>query len=148
MEQAGRERLAEAVRGRRHWLGLSQECLADRGGPSHRVVRQIESGKSPTKPNDATLAKLERGLGWKQGTARSILDGTGGDDPDMWISAEPAFLGTSPSSAIPAVPPVVSAGIEFLDLINKYHSDNPDSAEVQRLVLRFISNVLKSPPPA
>lgn len=93
-EQTGWKRLAEAVRGRRHWLGLSQEGLADRGGPSHRVVRQIESGKPPTKPSDATLAKLERGLGWNQGTAQAILNGTAPDDPNRWVgvATPPGFV--------------------------------------------------------
>lgn len=64
--------LAAAVRQRRAWLGLTQEQLAPRGGPSSRAVRDIEAGR--LRPlTETTLAKLDRSLEWDHGTAQHTL---------------------------------------------------------------------------
>jgi DNA-binding XRE family transcriptional regulator len=82
---AGWARLAKEVLLRRHVLGVSQEELARRGGPSHQSIRNIEAG-SQNGYRELTLARLERVLGWRPGTVQAILNGDAGDDPDEWVT--------------------------------------------------------------
>lgn len=84
MENANWSRLAEEVLARRHALGISQEELARRGGPSHQSIRNIELG-AQTDYRPLTLSRLENVLWWKPGTVLAILDGTADHDRDSWI---------------------------------------------------------------
>lgn len=75
--------LAVEVRARREWLQLSHHGVAKRGGPSHETVRLVEA-QGRERFRNLTLSQLDRGLGWRQGTARSIVDGTATRDRAQW----------------------------------------------------------------
>ncbi|WP_336794220.1 helix-turn-helix domain-containing protein [Gordonia malaquae] len=66
--------LAEHARRRREELGLRQDELKARGGPSTTTLTKIENATPPT-PAPGTLRKLDHGLGWSSGSARRVLDG-------------------------------------------------------------------------
>ena len=68
--------LGQAVYERRSMLGLTQDQVAARGGPSDTTLTRIEAGEPPV-PMAATLRKLDVGLSWTPGSARRVLDGTG-----------------------------------------------------------------------
>lgn len=76
-------RLGDAVRNYRQLLRAKQTDITERGGPSDATIRNLERyvGKPVSR---GTLIKLDRGLGWPQGTALKILDG----DADVIISHE------------------------------------------------------------
>ena len=63
-----------AVKTRREQLGLRQDELGARGGPSTTTLTKIENG-SPTPVSKATLRKLDTGLDWPVGTAAAVLAG-------------------------------------------------------------------------
>lgn len=78
--------LAAEVRTRREWLHLSHHGVTQRGGPSHETVRLVEvQGRAGFRAQ--TLVQLDRGLGWRQGTARAIVNGTAPVDRNEWVSA-------------------------------------------------------------
>lgn len=59
------KRAADLVRSRREKLGLSQQILLERGGPSRSVVTKLElENVWPARP--ATQIKLARSLGWRE----------------------------------------------------------------------------------
>lgn len=67
-------KLAEAVKARRHQLGLTPDLVKAAGGPSATVLSQIENAYD----NDyrlPTLAKLDRALQWPAGTAAALWEG-------------------------------------------------------------------------
>ena len=66
--------LAVAVRQRRDELGLTQEQVTERDGPSVATVRLIESA-GRDRYQHFTLAALERALDWPKGRCRAILAG-------------------------------------------------------------------------
>lgn len=66
------QRLGREVRQRRIKLGLTQEEVAERGGPSTTTQTGIERADTPT-PSPSTLKKLDKGLGWITGSARALL---------------------------------------------------------------------------
>jgi len=76
------KRLARHVRERREQLGLSQEEVANRGGPSDTTLGKIENGLGSFARQ--TLEKLDVGLDWRVGSARRVLEG---GDPQL---ADPA----------------------------------------------------------
>jgi len=69
-----RLRFGELVAHRRAELGLAQNALQQAGGPSGVTVRDIEAGRV-VKPSRITLAKLDRALRWKAGSAIRSLSG-------------------------------------------------------------------------
>ena len=80
------EELATAVSDRRRQLALSMAAAEAAGGPSQPTLVRIESGQSPP-PRPITLAKLDRALRWRPGTAARVyagdptaLDDAGRDD--------------------------------------------------------------------
>ena len=77
------ERLADYTKRRRDALNLTSVDVAGRGGPSDTTLAKIETASA--NPRAQTLKKLDRALGWKQGSAQVIL--TGGE-PDELESAE------------------------------------------------------------
>jgi transcriptional regulator with XRE-family HTH domain len=80
--KASARRLAEAVKRRRFELGIAQDDLADRGGPSVVTVRQVEQAKL-RRPQGLTMAALDRALGWASGSAARVwLDG---DEPTVVV---------------------------------------------------------------
>lgn len=62
------------VKARRDQLGLTQEQVSAKGGPSDTTMTKIENGDGKP-PADLTLRKLDRALSWAPGTARSLLHG-------------------------------------------------------------------------
>ncbi|MER5388347.1 helix-turn-helix domain-containing protein [Saccharopolyspora sp. NPDC002686] len=74
---AGRdwERLSDFVISWRERLSLERSDLAERMKMDAKTVQRIENGQSVRA---TSLAALERGLGWKPGSARTVL---GGGDP-------------------------------------------------------------------
>lgn len=77
-------RLGAAVQGRRNRLGLTQEEITERGGPSHSTLRRLERG-DPGPYQGRTLVSLEQALDWRSGTVQAILEGTAGVDPTAWV---------------------------------------------------------------
>jgi hypothetical protein len=67
--------LADAVRARRDWLGMSQFDLTKAGGPSEQTLRRIEGCQRCTY-DPRTLTRLEQALGWKPHTIKAILHRT------------------------------------------------------------------------
>lgn len=64
--------LGRAVVQRRTELGLSQEEVADSGGPSVASLRTIEH-ESAEAYRPKTLTSLDRALGWPVGTSAGLL---------------------------------------------------------------------------
>lgn len=71
---AGAQRLAETVKARRNRLGLTQDGLHTRGGPSMARLRTIESGR-PARYQPRTLRSLDTVLDWDIGTSAAIAIG-------------------------------------------------------------------------
>lgn len=63
------------VLARRKELGLTQEEVKTRGGPSAALVRQLENGNYDASMNPAVEGGLERALEWKVGSIESIMNG-------------------------------------------------------------------------
>lgn len=68
------ERLGRAIRLYRDITNLTQDEIANRGGPSDVTIRGLENG-SGKKPNGATLRKIDRGLKWPEGFSAKLLEG-------------------------------------------------------------------------
>lgn len=74
MPETPQERLARYVRERREELGMTQEGVANRGGPSTATLRLIE-GASLTTPRPKSLRQLEIALYWGPGSALAVYRG-------------------------------------------------------------------------
>lgn len=75
-------RLGEYVGIRRAVLGLTQDAVTARGGPSDTLQNRIEKGLwRPVRGVAGTFKKIEDGMGWAPGSARAIL--TGGEPFDI-----------------------------------------------------------------
>lgn len=81
----GKAALAAEVKNRRLELQLGHSGLARRGGPSHETVRLIEAQERDAL-RDMTMAQLDRALGWRQGTAKAVWNGTAPADRDEWLA--------------------------------------------------------------
>ena len=124
--RAGREahgdQLAIAVSERRKQLSLSMAAAEAAGGPSQPTLVRVESGQSsPLRP--ITLAKLDRALRWRPGTAARVyagdtaaLDNADRDDTSALTVAvsidETARLlhAAADVAATPDFPPVLAQG--------------------------------------
>lgn len=71
---ANLQRLADYVVTRRTELDWSQETLAAKSGLRTVTLSDIETAKDRDR-RPTTLAKLERALGWRPGSARAVLAG-------------------------------------------------------------------------
>jgi transcriptional regulator with XRE-family HTH domain len=72
----GWERLGRRIKAERGRKGYSSvAALARAAGVSPRTVQAIESGSRSGRPREATLAKIERALGWQPGSAERIVEG-------------------------------------------------------------------------
>lgn len=74
------ERLADRVKRRRERLGLRQDEMAGRGGPSTTTLTKVENAAAPP-PAPSTLRKLDASLGWTEGSAYRTLYENG--EPDL-----------------------------------------------------------------
>jgi hypothetical protein len=70
------QRAGRLIADRRAYLGLTQEQVQERGGPSPASQRLIEAGKRESI-QAASAGGYERALHWESGSLRAIL--TGGD---------------------------------------------------------------------
>lgn len=68
-------RLGKYVEERRRGLGLTQEDVRARGGPSTATMRLIE-GALQDSYRPSILGRLERSLDWSAGSVQAILEGS------------------------------------------------------------------------
>lgn len=105
--------VGRVIRQRRRWIGLSQEDLAQYGGPGKTTVGKIENGRMEPFTISAQQ-QVERVLGWPLGTIRSMhrLIPEFGDDDQWWadlVEATPPDLaalkvtGSGPADGLTAV---------------------------------------------
>jgi transcriptional regulator with XRE-family HTH domain len=66
-------RFGAIVKARREELGLRQDQLSDRGGPSTTTLTKVENASGV--PADVTIRKLDVALRWQPGSARRTLHG-------------------------------------------------------------------------
>lgn len=68
------QRLADSIEAAREARGMTQVQLAEAASVSESTIQNLESGKDRSRlPH--SLPKIERALGWKEGSGRVILDG-------------------------------------------------------------------------
>lgn len=113
MEASHWAKLGQAVRDRRTKLHMTQEDVAQAGGPSDFTMSKIEQG-DPGPYRRSTLAALERALQWKPGAVEAIL---AGEDPGGW--ERPPSQERAPSSSS-ARDRVVTALLDYAGTL-----DNP-----------------------
>lgn len=113
---AAADRLANAVRGRRKELGLSQSQLRGRGGPSGPTIVRIEHAEVPL-PSSVTLAKLDRALGWKPGAAKALVE----DGTEPSLAEQQPWIPGRGSSTVPIA--VVTDLIGVADRIGQLADD-------------------------
>lgn len=65
--------LGEMARARRKELGLTQEDIKKRGGPSPALVRQIENGRYDAEMQPSVRRSYERALEWTAGSLDRLL---------------------------------------------------------------------------
>jgi transcriptional regulator with XRE-family HTH domain len=147
--------LGEAVRARRAQLKMTQQDVAQRGGPSDVTLSQIEQGV-PRSYQQRTVITLERALRLKPGAVEAIL---AGEDLEAWIDptvllvdgvstlrgappGETLPLGPAPGGAVSEwVPEVTSAGLGFLELLDRHCGADPDAAAIRRAVILFVKKI-------
>jgi hypothetical protein len=69
------ERFARIVYERRIALGLTQQEIADAGGPTDTTMTKIENAEWKPGNRKTTLRKLDVGLQWETGSAQRVLAG-------------------------------------------------------------------------
>jgi hypothetical protein len=119
----GWARLSRAVSARRGELKLSQAQIAGRGGPSHETLRAIEKAER-TRYQAKTWGQLDFALGWRPGTAWSIVDGSAGDDPRAWVIPEEIPWGDTSLTEITG-PPRKRAGYRRRVLVDGRVQESP-----------------------
>lgn len=95
------EKLGEAVRARRHELGLTQADIREHGGPSPAIVGALENNRA-AQLSPRMRRGLDQALQWEPGSVNAILAGgepvaitlssptdPGIPDPDRWGDAAP-----------------------------------------------------------
>jgi len=103
---AGWERVAEAVRRRREYLGMTQLDVAAAGGPSIDRIQAIESARTD-RYSARTLARMESALRLASGSIRALADGR---EVTLKVTAEP-----EPSRPEPTEPTPTNA--ELADMV-------------------------------
>lgn len=100
------ERLGRAIRLYRDITNLTQDEIAQRGGPSDVTIRGLENVNGK-KPNGATLRKIDRGLKWPEGFAAKLLEGEAElyDDIDPEGGRMPNFMDFTTDPMRDAPPP-------------------------------------------
>lgn len=95
----------KAVLDRREALGLSQLQVWDRGGPSNTTLTAIENGRS-VDLSPSTAKKLDRGLGWIEGSALSLWrEGKAPVEKRVWAAPDysgPTWAADSDDPWVPA----------------------------------------------
>jgi transcriptional regulator with XRE-family HTH domain len=72
--EPGWKLLGDTVRRRRDRLGITQEQVAEAGGPSAATLRLIENAQAKD-PRSKTLFSLDHALGWRRGSAIGLVEG-------------------------------------------------------------------------
>lgn len=85
---AARRRLGQRVRRRRTDLGLTQQQLADMAELGVNTIASIENGNPARELN---LARLNRALGWEEGSWVIVLEGGEPIISEPGETAEPAI---------------------------------------------------------
>lgn len=73
-DRQSQERLAKAVKDRRRELGLRQQDLSARGGPSKASLYSVENAAADNF-SDSTIEMLETSLDWAFGSIASVVAG-------------------------------------------------------------------------
>jgi len=95
-------RVGSYVAQRRHELGLTQQDIAGRGGPSAATLRKLELGQPKTAYDQGKLARLEKILRWYPGSISSLSEGG---------EAHPIPLRTVDASNTPTGPMLTLASV-------------------------------------
>lgn len=69
------DRLARAIRERRHMLGLTQQQLADATRVTRTTIKNLEGGRQPTSRLPSSMGAVEQALGWTLGSGAATLNG-------------------------------------------------------------------------
>lgn len=88
MTETSKERLGRLVRDRRKSLGLDQDDIKSRGGPSSASMYLIEDGRAP-RMQKASKAGLEKALNWAAGSIDDVL---AGDEPSEIMYQSTTYL--------------------------------------------------------
>ncbi|MDG3012419.1 helix-turn-helix transcriptional regulator [Rhodococcus sp. D2-41] len=76
------DRLAQILATRREELGLTQEDVQERGGPSANTVREWERGNIPTgRTPRKTMWAFDTALDWERGSTERVRAGEGDPEP-------------------------------------------------------------------
>src|SRR5262245_8601376 len=78
--------LAAAVRARRAQLGRTQAEVCQRGGLGVKTLARVEAGERPSY-HSTTLRALDRGLGWRAGSAHAYLSAPERNGQAAWLDA-------------------------------------------------------------
>ncbi len=111
-------RLGRYVRERRAELGLTQEEVATRGGPSTATLRLIEGGEhGPFRAK--SLRQLADALHWTPESPRAILTGrepveVADGHPPVSVSTDPEPTEAEPAPVSPAVASAIGDAIDSL----------------------------------
>lgn len=128
-----RRRLAALMDERRTKLRLTWQEVAERGGVSLRALANARTGDSEIRP--LTQAGIEAGLSWGQGSVERVL---AGDDPVLLAAVVSAPRAAPPARAPvdftdgnrdalqPFIEPVLRAGYEILDVMDRFGDAVPD----------------------
>jgi DNA-binding XRE family transcriptional regulator len=114
-------RLADEIRSARDARGLTQAQLAAEAGVGTRTLQDLEAG-IPRGRMPRLLPRIERSLGWRPGSVRTVL--AGGD----------------PIPATAPMRPVVMSGAEK-DVVRRYVEMSVMSAAAKRRILREIAEI-------
>lgn len=114
------ERLAHAVAARRNELHLTQlQVWQDNQGPSNTKLTEIENGRL-TRLTWSTAKKLDRSLGWVNGSAMRVWEGKGD--------------------------PIVRAGeVSLRAMVEAVKARNYDLAQ-EELIIRALESLAEDPP--
>lgn len=127
---ANLKRFGEIVKARREDLGLRQDQLVERRGPSTTTMTKVENG-NPPPPSAVTLRKLDTSLGWEPGSAQKTLDGgnptprspDAGETPRKFRLPTSSFVGDIPAEQFE----------ELSDLVRRGQEDPQARREAERL---------------
>lgn len=159
------ERFGRIVYERRMELGLTQDEVANQGGPTDTTMGKIENGDWTPGNRHTTFRKLDTGLRWRPGSARTTLDG---GEPEPIPDDAPEFvrdvmakmpvlprnapnapvlgelmkaLGQNPGAPNASIPMTAEERQVLTSVRNKIAHDGGDLSDVERrLLARFIED--------
>jgi DNA-binding XRE family transcriptional regulator len=129
-----KRKLGDWIARRRDELGISQDRLAANGGPSAETLRQWESGNIPDNPKLKTLEKLDAGLQWARGSARTVLIDGSEPSPTQPISEAPAILHPIDDKLVDHLSVSRSRIMQIIQLSTALVKAEPEKPEITALV--------------